>query len=50
MNPLYLIINEADEYIKEKKGGKYLIQWMKTMKYQKYIYSGWDEKLDWDHK
>ena len=35
VNPLYLIINEVDGYIKEKDGSTYLvlIQQMKTMKY-----------------
>ena len=25
VNPLYLIISEADEYVKEKNGSKYLV-------------------------
>ena len=33
VNPLYLIISEADGYIKEKNGSKFLIQRMKIMKY-----------------
>ena len=33
VNPSYLIISEADGYIKEKNGSKFLIQRMKRIKY-----------------
>ena len=54
VNPLYLIISEAGEYIKEKNGSKYLVSDSANENNEvlKKYNELWEEikKWDWDHK